>query len=178
MRRLSIAAALSLLLALPVSSTAGRGPSGAGTLSVRNGRGEIVLQIKGAVLGRLAVGRLTVTDNDPYDEQQPEIYGAIHPKPRPLSDSTTVYKGRHLRFRVLEGTYRLRLEGKGIHLSAVGRGWVVLDGDDRFERNGVYSLNGDQYEPIPWDRTPKLKIQESSEPPGKPGSGPGVILGP
>jgi hypothetical protein len=159
MRRLLVVAVLTALLAVPAVWAARPTPAGDGTLSVRNGRGEIVLLVKGAVIGRMASGKLTLTDNDPYDEQEPDVRGRIRPRPKPINENTKVYRGKKLRFRVLEGTYRLRIEGRGIHLSAVGRGWVILDGDDRYLNTGVYSLNGDPYEPIPWERTEKLKIQ-------------------
>ena len=76
-----------------------------------------------------------------------------------LTDATRVYRGRKIKFRMLDGSYRLRFEGTGIHFSAVGRGWVTFDGDDRFENDGVYSLNGAPFEPIPVDLTEKIKLQ-------------------
>lgn len=157
MRRLIFLAVLVVLLA-PVASSARPGPNAPGSLSVRNGRGEIVLQVKGAVIGRMAAGKLTLTDNDPYDEQEPDVRGQMRPRPRPISDATTIYQGQQIRFRVIEGSYRLRIEGVGINLSAVGRGWVTLEGDDRFENTGFYSLNGEPYAPIPYERTLRLKL--------------------
>jgi hypothetical protein len=158
MRRLGLVA-ITVLLAVPAVSLARQTPPGDGTLVVRNGRGVILLQIKGAVIGFMAKGKLTLTDNDPYDENTPVVRGRIRQRPKQLSDATTVYKGKDLRFRMLEGSYRLRFEGAGIHLSAVGRGWVMLDGDDRFDTNGMYALNGTPFEPIPFEPTERLKLQ-------------------
>src|SRR6266542_2582866 len=127
MRRLGLVAA-SLLLAIPAVSLARSLPPNDGTLVVRNGRGVVVLQIKGAVIGWMSSAKLTLADNDPYDENEPVVRGRIRSKPQ--TDATTVYKGRNIRYRMLDGSYRLRFEGTGIHLSAVGRGWVTFDGDD------------------------------------------------
>ena len=75
-----------------------------------------------------------------------------------MNDAMTVYKGQKIRYRMVEGSYRLKLEGTGIELSAVGRGWVTFDGDDRFESDGMYSLNGTDFEPIPADQTDRIKL--------------------
>ena len=166
MLRLVTLAALLVMLAVPAGSPARPGPKASGSLAVRNGRGEVVLQVKGTVIGRLAAGKLTLTDADPYDEQQPDVRGRLRQRPKPLSDSTTVYEGRQIRFRVVEGSYRLKIDGLGINVSAVGHGWVVLDGDERFANVGVYSLNGDPYQPIPYERTERLKLAASGTPGG------------
>jgi len=158
MRRLGLVA-FALLLAIPAISLARPLPPNDGTLVVKNGRGTIVVQVKGAVIGWMTQGKLTLTDNDPYDEYAPVVRGRFRPRqPLALSDATTIYKGQNIRYRMEEGSYRLKLEGSGIRLSAVGRGWVTFDGDDRFENNGGYSLNGEPFEPIPQDLTERLKV--------------------
>jgi len=158
MRRLGLVA-VTLLLAVPAISLARTLPPGDGTLVVKNGRGVIVLQVTGAIIGRMKSGKLTLTDTDPYDENTPVVHGRLRTKPQQLSDATTVYKGQNIRYRMVDGSYRLRFEGTGIHLSAVGRGWVTFDGDDRFASDGVYSLNGAPFEPIPFDPTDRIKLQ-------------------
>ncbi len=177
MRRLVFVVLLPIVLAIPAGLSARTTPMGDGSLSIKNGRGEFIVQVKGAVIGRMASGKLTVTDSDPYDEQVPDIRGRFRPRPRQLNDVTTVYQGQQIRFRVMEGGYKLKIEGVGVNLSAVGRGWVVLDGDDRFESVGYYSLNGDPYQPIPFERTKRLKLALPVGPPG-PRSRGRVILGP
>jgi hypothetical protein len=122
-----------------------------------------VLQVKGAVIGWQGNGKLTLTDNDPYDENAPTVRGRI--KSKRVSDATTVYKGQNIRYRMLDGSYRLRFEGTGIRLSAVGRGWVTFDGDDRFASYGYYSLNGAPFEPIPADPTERIKLQVPQQKP-------------
>jgi hypothetical protein len=160
-RRLGLVA-IALLLAIPAVSPARTMPPGDGTLVIKGGRGTIVLQIKGAAVGWMANGKLTLTDNDPYDENTPLVRGRIKQQ---LNDATTVYKGHNIRFRMAQGSYRLRFEGAGIHLSAVGRGWVTFDGDERFENNGTYSLNGATPEPIPVDPTDRIKLQVPQQKP-------------
>jgi hypothetical protein len=163
MRRLGLVA-LTLLLAIPAVSLARSMPPNDGTIVIKGGRGIIVLQIKGAVVGWMGNGKLTLTDNDPYDENTPFVRGRKL-RPQSLNDATTVYKGRDIRFRMVQGSYRLRFEGAGIHLSAVGRGWVTFDGDDRFDNNGTYSLNGTAPQPIPVDPTDRIKLQVPGKPP-------------
>ena len=164
MRRLGLVAS-ALLLAIPTAVSFARPmPPGDGTLLIKGGRGTIVLQVKGAVIGRMSNGKLTLTDNEPYDENSPFVRGRIQRKTE-LTDATTVYKGQHIRYRMVEGSYRLKFEGNGIELSAVGRGWVTFDGDDRFANDGMYSLNGADPEPIPQDPTERIKL---NVPPVKP----------
>ncbi|MBA3718152.1 MAG: hypothetical protein H0W87_08005 [Actinobacteria bacterium] len=169
MRRLGLVV-LTLVLAVPAVSFARPTPPGDGTLVIRNGRGVIVLQVKGAVIGWMASGKLTLTDNDPYDENAPLVRGRLRPqKPQQLNDATTVYKGQDIRYRMMDGSYRLRFEGTGIHLSAVGRGWVAFDGDDRFDSNGFFSLSGSPFEAIPVDPTERIKLQVAPpKPPRQP----------
>jgi len=163
MRRLLVLGSLTALLAVPAALSAKpKPPDAPGSLSVRTGRGEIVLQVRGAVIGRMAGGKLTLTDNDPYDEQEPDVHGRLRTRPRQLSDETTVYQGRQIRFRVMDGSYRLKMNGTGINLSAVGHGWVILQGDVRFDNPGTYSLNGEPYETIPYERTQRLKLTGES----------------
>ena len=141
-------------------------PPGDGSLLVKNGRGTIVLQIKGAAIGWMARGKLTLTDNDPYDENEPVVRGVFKfGGPVQLSDATTVYRGKRIKYRMLDGSYRLKFEGSGIHISAVGRGWVTFDGDDRYVSDGVYSLNGEPFEPISTDPTDKIKLNAGTPKP-------------
>ena len=67
-----------------------------------------------------------------------------------------------LRFRLAGGSYRLRIRGLGADLSAVGRGTVVMNGSERFADTGLYSLNGDEFLPVPYERT---TLQLAAPPP-------------
>ncbi|HXF98836.1 MAG TPA: hypothetical protein VNJ46_09525 [Gaiellaceae bacterium] len=136
---LACAAALAASGALAAAAA----PPGVGTLSVEQGRGAIVLEIRGAVLGRLAQGTLRVTDLTPRDRFEPIVTGRRLLEEE-LGPRTIVYRGQGLRFRMVGGGYRIVVRGAGISLSAVGRGQVVLDGEPRFPGDsvGVYSLQG------------------------------------
>ena len=45
-----------------------------------------------------------------------------------------------------------RLTGRRINISAVGRGAIVLDGDERYADTGMYSPNGEEFLPVPYER--------------------------
>jgi hypothetical protein len=131
-----------------------------GTLSIKRGRGDINITLTGAMIGRVDRGRLTVTDLDPLDDQVPQITHVQ--RSRSLTSTTTVYFGRKIRFRMLDGTYKLKLHGAGIHVSAVGRGFAWLKGDEHYVKVGVYSLNGGPYKLLPYEKT-KVQIFLSSD---------------
>lgn len=114
-----------------------------GTLSVESGRGVVMLDLRGSVLGRLAAGTLRVTDETPGDRFAALVFGRKVAQER-IGPRTVVYRGVGLRFRMLGGGYRVVARGAGIDLSAVGRGMVMLDGEPRFPGDdaGLYSLDG------------------------------------
>ena len=133
----------SLAAAACLSAVAGAGEPTSGTLSVERGRGSVLAELKGSVLGRLANGSLRVTDQTPNDRYAPLVVGKKLTQER-LGPRTAVYRGIGLRFRMLGGGYRVVVRGSGIALSIVGRGVVTLDGDPRYTGDdaGVYSLDG------------------------------------
>ena len=114
-----------------------------GTLSVERGRGVVMIDLKGSVVGRLASGSLRVTDHTPFDRYTAVVSGRKLTQER-VGPRTIIYRGVGLRFRMLGGGYRMVARGSGITVSAVGRGNVMLDGEPRFEADdlGVYSLDG------------------------------------
>src|SRR5918994_7916462 len=115
----------------------------AGTLSVERGRGVVMIDLKGSVLGRITAGTLRITDHTPNDRYSAVVNGRKVSEER-LGPRTVLYRGQGLRFRMLGGGYRMVARGTGITVSAVGRGNVMLDGEPRFEADdlGVYSLDG------------------------------------
>lgn len=117
--------------------------TGAGTLSVEQGKGTVTVEIKGNVLGRLANGTVRVTDLTPRDRFYPLVLGRKLKITRP-SPKTVVYKGQALRFQMLGGSTKLVIKGTGISVSAVGRGYAILDADRFYaeEIAGFYSLEG------------------------------------
>lgn len=147
MRRLLLAA----LLVLLVVPTALGGVGGAavedGTLSIRDGNGTFVFDVRGSVLGRLTSGRLEVFDRDPDDAREAEVRGAE--RTREVSEKKTIYHGKKIRFRTVGGRFRTKIRGVGVDVSAVGRGQVILNADDKAEDPGEYSVNLDEYRRIP-----------------------------
>jgi len=125
-----------------VCSVAAASPN-AGELSVERGKGVVVLEIRGSVLGRLAAGTLRVTDLSPRDRFTELVTGRKVTEER-IGPRTVVYRGLGLRFRMVGGGYRIVARGSGISLSAVGRGAVTLDGERKLATDdvGVYSLDG------------------------------------
>ena len=112
-----------------------------GVLSVEDGKGVVMLDLKGSVLGRLSTGTLRVTDHTPWDRYSALVVGRKVTQER-LGPKTVLYRGQGLRFRMVGGGYRIVVRGVGISVSAVGRGVVSLDADPRLpgEDVGVYSL--------------------------------------
>ena len=114
-----------------------------GTLSVDRGRGVVMIDLRGSVLGRLATGTLRVTDQTPNDRFAPLVVGKKLTWER-LGSRTVLYRGQGLRFRLVGGGYRIVARGSGITVSAVGRGNVMLDGEPRWAGDdiGLYSRDG------------------------------------
>lgn len=141
MRKLILfACAIATVAALTLST----GASGqtTGVLSVDQGRGVVMLDLRGVVLGRLTSGTLRVTDHRPRDRFEEIVNGRFVEEDR-IGPRTTLYRGQGLRFRMVGGRYRIVIRGTGIAVSAIGRGIVQLDGEPRApgEATGLYSIN-------------------------------------
>lgn len=123
------------LLAVPaVAWTAGRAE---GRLSLSEGRGLVWMQVRGALIGRIDSGRVAVTDLSPVDSSEPLVFGCDVEEFR---GAATVCRGENLRFRLIGGSWRVVINGRGIDVSAVGRGLVKLDGEGLW--TGLYSTSG------------------------------------
>ena len=148
MRRLLPLAVLSLALALPAGSAARERGANDGTLSVKDGRGVVTIQgpARGGVIGSFANGSVRIVDPVDEDGTGPIVSGEeFH---REIGDTTDIYRGSKVRFRIIGGTFRIVVRGRGINLSFVGKGNVILNGfgtDD----DGTYATNGSEYSPIP-----------------------------
>jgi hypothetical protein len=142
MRMLALIACPVAAFVVAVGGALAAEPEG-GALSVEHGKGVVMLDLRGSVLGRLSAGSLKVTDQTPADRYSALVVGRKVTQER-LGPRTVVYRGQGLRFRMLGGGYRVVVRGSGIDLSAVGKGVVVLDGEPRFAGDdvGVYSLDG------------------------------------
>jgi hypothetical protein len=129
-------------------------PTANGTLSIREGRGTVQLNARGSITGRLN-GKITITDFNPYDAKRPVVYGSKTTVYR--GDKVTVYRGSNVRFRAVGPRFKVKLEGRAIFLSAIGRGEGLVDGSGDVQANifydGVWSLNDDPYRSLPDDPT-------------------------
>jgi hypothetical protein len=151
MRRLLVP--LLALLVLPAAAYSAQ-PS-PGTLSIKEARGMVYLNAKGSITGRFARGKLTITDPNPYDSRRPVVYGATKIFYR--GDRTTIYQGQNIRFRLIGARYQVRIEARGIFLSAIARGKGMIDGagdpGSGIFYDGVWSLNDEAYHSLPDEQT-------------------------
>jgi hypothetical protein len=134
----------SIVTAGAIVCSAGAASPNAGELSVERGKGAVILEIRGSVLGRLGAGTIRVTDTSPRDPFTELVAGRRLLEEVRIGPRTVLYRGFGLRFRMVGGSYRIVARGSGISLSAVGRGFVTLDGDRKLptDDTGVYSLDG------------------------------------
>jgi hypothetical protein len=150
MARFFLLAAL-LLAAFTVPAALSADTPTDGTLSVKRGRGTVVLKLKGTVIGRLTNGRVQVKDFRPFDSNVPLFTGC---KVRRPFIGITVCQGRNIGFRVLDGRFNTNVRGSGISISAVGRGTVTVDGNGEDGLpDGVMSMDNQPYESLPDDAT-------------------------
>jgi hypothetical protein len=154
MRRLLVPV-LILAAALPASSLAARAPAD-GSLTVRDGRGKVVVNVKGSLIGRLGNGSLTIEELDADEGAEPVVRGYRTFKWGRNGKART-YTGKNLRFRLIGGRYRVQFNGRALHFSLVGKGRVQLDGNGSIDAgifyDGFYSLNGSEEESLPDEPT-------------------------
>jgi hypothetical protein len=146
MRRLLTFAVLAAL-ALPGASAARNPGASDGTLSVRDGRGTVTISGHGGVIGSFARGSVTISDPIDGDGTGPIVTGDDFP-PIEKNDTTTTWRGTKVRFRIIGGSFRIVVKGRGINLSLVGMGRVTLDGAGTGD-DGSYSVNGGEYLAVP-----------------------------
>jgi hypothetical protein len=143
-RLLPIAALVALLL--PSLGTATTRNVSDGTLSIRDGRGKFTINARGGVIGSFSKGRVIITDPIDSDGTGPIVSGDDWHRER--SDTTDVYGGTKVRFRLIGGAFKIQVIGRGVNLSVVGRGQVTVNGEGTLD-DGSYSVNGADYLPIP-----------------------------
>jgi hypothetical protein len=166
MRRTAFLFVLVALL-LPAAAWAGKTVLGDGTLSIRNGDGNVRLDLdRGVAIGRVGSGRIElVSPKDTgcatplvWDDGE-QMLGIAEERTIDFETGVEVCvyraaKGRSLRFRLLGSEARsIRLVGQNISLSAVGRGkgWIEGSNSD-LELDGTWSLNGADYVSLPTTR--------------------------
>jgi hypothetical protein len=146
MRRLLPFAVLALALALPASAAARPSGSTDGTLSVKDARGIITIQGRGGVIGSFAKGSVLINDPVDGDGTGPIVTGDDWSKDK--TDTATVWGGTRVRFRIIGGTFKIVVRGRGINLSFVGKGSVIVNGAGT-DDDGSYAVNGGDYNLIP-----------------------------
>ena len=146
MGRLLTFAVLALALALPAAAAARTHSSSDGTLSVKDARGIITIQGRGGVIGSFAKGSVTINDPVDGDGTGPIVTGDEWSKDK--SDTATVWGGTKVRFRMIGGTFKIVVRGRGINLSFVGKGNVIINGAGT-DDDGSYATNGGDYNLIP-----------------------------
>ena len=173
MRKLVVLVCTLAVLAVTASFAWAAEPT-SGTLSVDQGRGVVMIDLRGSVLGRLGSGTLRVTDQTPNDRFAPLVAGKKFTWER-VGPRTVVYRGQGLRFRLVGGGYRMVARGSGITVSAVGRGNVMLDGEPRWlgDDVGLYSRDGADCSSEPTSCVPVPEDPErfALEPPTAPTGG-------
>ena len=114
-----------------------------GSLEVADSRGVIVVKGRGALLGRLDKGTLTITDLSPNDQWSPRVNGVPRGK-------IVTMRGHDVAFYVPAGRYRVVVKGEGINISARGAGNVVIDGQpDPTGAAGTYAVGDDDPQQVP-----------------------------
>jgi hypothetical protein len=146
MGRILLVAALIGAFTVPLSAAADTPADG--TLSVKRGRGALVLKLKGTVIGRVNNGRVQIRDFRPLDTNDPKI--TCKTRIRHIGAGTWVCKGRKIGFRVDDGRFNVKVSGTGIWISAVGRGPGTIDGaGDGGVSDGVMSIDNASYTSLP-----------------------------
>lgn len=129
---------LAVLLALVAAPVATARPAASG-IELANGSGRAALALRGAVLGVVERGRVTVKVTGAQTTWKVDGYEWS----RRLRGGAMLYGGEAVRFRLFRGQWRLVIQGIGINASAAGRGTVTLRG------TGTYSLSGGASRPWP-----------------------------
>ena len=138
--------AMLIALAAPAGASARERSPSDGTLSVRDARGTIILNVRGGVIGSFAQGSVRIVDPIDGDGTGPIVSGDEFRKE--IDEKTDVYRGTKVRFRIIGGAFKVVIKGRGINLSLVGKGNVTLNGAGT-EDDGTYSVNGGDYVSIP-----------------------------
>jgi hypothetical protein len=146
MRRLLTFAVLALALALPVGAAARLSSQNDGTLSVKDARGVFTIQGRGGVIGSFAKGSVLINDPVDGDGTGPIVTGDEWSRDK--SDTATSWGGTRVRFRIIGGWFKVVVRARGVNLSFVGKGSVILNGAGT-EADGSYSVNGSDYNLIP-----------------------------
>lgn len=133
-----------LVLVVVLAVPAGRAAtSPAGTFSLEDGRGTVVLTGKGIIIGRLDRGDVKIVDLTPFDSWSPRVNGVPRGK-------TVWLRGKDVNFYVPGGRYRITVRGEGFSISARGQGAALLLGSpDVTGASGTYFVGDESSLPVP-----------------------------
>jgi hypothetical protein len=147
MRRLAVIIGALALMAPPLAAALARGP-GDGTLVVQNAKGIVQLRVTGGIIGRFDSGQIEVFDPTLADGPAAVVKLCQDTSPGPKRFSC--FSETEVRFRLIGGSFIVRIDAIGVDLSVVGHGTAVLDGQD-FEdfQTGRYSVNGGPFQLMP-----------------------------
>jgi hypothetical protein len=106
-------------------------------LELVDGNGKVRVALRGALIGSVAKGSVTITDLPGGVETEVLVQG--EEASWELDPGVTRYAGDDLRFRVFRGRWRVEMQGSGIFTSIVGAGSIGFSGEGR------YSLAGGPY---------------------------------
>jgi hypothetical protein len=138
--RIALLVVTVLALAVPAGWSATAPP---GSLSIEDGRGEVVIKGKGIVIGRLERGEVQIVDLSPLDQWSPRINGV--PRGR-----TVWTRGKEINFYIPGGRYRITVRGDGFSVSARGQGVATLDAQaDAAGATGTYAVGDSVPVPLP-----------------------------
>lgn len=139
------------LLAVPVLLLALAVPAGlaavrtAGTLSVEDGVGRVVVKGQGTLVGRLDRGDVVILDLTPNDQWSPRVNGV--PRGKVVS-----LRGRDVNVFIPGGRYRITMRGDGMALSARGNGVAELRARPLLRSlPGTYAVGDDRPRALPDD---------------------------
>lgn len=175
MRRLTCICVLAAAVAAPAAAQAVSVAPGDGTLVVQNGAAPngvalLTLVLKGTVVGHLSTGSpdledLVVIDNlnGGGDFTASPVADALLTT-KTVTSTRTKYLGSDFRFRaVANNYYKITIYGTGVNLFAVGQGKLTLQGTPDPNTSGRYSLNGQNFNPLPTVPTAWLQLSASAK---------------
>jgi hypothetical protein len=145
-----------LALAIPAVAAAQALVPGDGSLAVRSGDGVVRLSdFRGVVLGRISTGTLVIVDPKSDDCDSLLVWDAddAWPRVRRLGEDRvlecwyTTTSG--MRFRLVGGPSTIRINARGIALSAVGQGRGFVRGTPTLVDDGLYSVDGSDWRSLP-----------------------------
>jgi hypothetical protein len=129
-----------------------------GSLSIERGKGKVNLQATGAVIGTVRKGKVKIKiykgKHGQGDHGQVMVLLRGKGTVRHKQDGTVVYKGRHIRIKIVDKKFRVQINGVGINISSVAQGTCTLQASPTAVDPGNFSLDGgDTYQPLPQDST-------------------------